>query len=266
MKYDLANFYENLKDKFSKSHNNDILKYLLIEFKKSLEAADEHAIIYVGNELASFLRLIGDTKKSYAIYGQIGLIVKKNYGDRSKEYATLLLNLGDVDIVNKDYGKGLDRFNLAYEILKQYPADDYLFASLYNNRASAYRGLKSYDKAQADIERAIEIVRDNPNKLAISNINLAEILLVQAEYSRALETVDRAISYYELSNPHDIHYANALATKGQIAFYMKNYDLSLCMYEKALSYFEGRLGQSNMTDLLRKNIDHILKIREEAKP
>lgn len=119
-----------LKDKFSKSYNDDILKYLLIEFKKSLEAADEHAIIYVGNELASFLRLIGDVQKNPMPYMDNRDLLLRKIMEIDLKNMRLVVKFRDVDIVNKDYGKGLDRFNLAYEILKQYPVMTIYFASL----------------------------------------------------------------------------------------------------------------------------------------
>ncbi|MDU5461670.1 MAG: tetratricopeptide repeat protein, partial [Anaerococcus vaginalis] len=59
MKYDLSNFYNDLKLKFNKSNGKETLLFLMEEFSKTISLKDERAIIAVGNELASFLRVKG---------------------------------------------------------------------------------------------------------------------------------------------------------------------------------------------------------------
>lgn len=111
--YDLSNFYQKLKEKFNKSNGRDTLIYLLEEFSNTINLEDERAIIFVGNELSSFLRVKGVIDLSYKIYSVIEKLVIKNYGSYSEEYATLLINIGDLDIVAKNNEKAIENLTKA---------------------------------------------------------------------------------------------------------------------------------------------------------
>ena len=93
MKYDLSNFYKDLKLKFNKSNGKEVILFLMEEFSKTISLKDERAIIAVGNELASFLRVKGQTDLAYKIYKVIKKLVLDNYGFISKDYASLLINI-----------------------------------------------------------------------------------------------------------------------------------------------------------------------------
>ena len=93
MEYDLSNFYKDLKLKFNKSNGKEILLFLMGEFSKTISLKDERAIIAVGNELASFLRVKGQTDFAYKIYKVIKKLVLKSYGFISKDYALSLIHI-----------------------------------------------------------------------------------------------------------------------------------------------------------------------------
>ena len=114
--YDLSNFYQKLKEKFNKSNGRDTLIYLLEEFSNTINLEDERAIIFVGNELSSFLRVKGVIDLSYKIYSVIEKLIIKNYGLYSEEYATLLINIGDLDIVAKNNEKAIENLTKAEKI------------------------------------------------------------------------------------------------------------------------------------------------------
>lgn len=260
MKYDLVNFYNNLKVKFSKSSADEILIFMISELKSAINLKDTDSIIFIGNELASYLRVKAETKSSYKIYEVIKNLTIKKYGCNSKEYATLLLNLADVDIVDKNYIKAVERLNKSEEILKN-SDDNYLMATMYNNRSSAHRGLKNYKLARKDIENAIKLINIK-SKIAISMINLAEVKLLEGNYLEALSDIEKVIKYYCTENPKDIHFANALSTAANIFYKLKDYDRSLEFYNMAYEKFYDKFGTCEITNLLKKNIE---KVKSEGK-
>lgn len=182
-KYDLSKFYSLLKVKFDKSNAREIMVFLLSEFAKAMKFKDEIAIISIGNELASYQRVVGRVEESYKIYSLVGKLIKKHFGEISQEYASFLLNLADVDIVAKSYGLAVDKLKNCLDILKHFEDVDYLLASAYNNRSSAYRQLGEFALAESDIREAIRLVKSD-SKIAISKINLSQIQNMQKNIAR----------------------------------------------------------------------------------
>ncbi|MBU5668838.1 tetratricopeptide repeat protein [Peptoniphilus sp. MSJ-1] len=260
MKYDLVNFYENLKIKFSKSSANEIFLYMIYELKEALKLKDIDSIIFIANELASFLRVKADTKNAYKIYKIIKNLTVRKYGCNSSEYATILLNLADVDIVDKNYNEAIKRLNESESILQNID-DNYLYATMLNNRSSAYRGIKEYKKAREDIEKAIKLV-NSKSKIAISMINLCEVMLFEGNFEEALSEIKKVINYYKYENPTDIHYANALSTAANIYFKLKDFDKSIENYSLAYDKFYAKFGECEITKLLKRNIQNVHKERE----
>ncbi|MDU2202922.1 MAG: tetratricopeptide repeat protein [Anaerococcus hydrogenalis] len=261
MKYDLSNFYKDLKLKFNKSNGKEVILFLMEEFSKTISLKDERAIIAVGNELASFLRVKGQTDFAYKIYKVIQKLVLDSYGFISKDYASLLINISNCDIVAKDYDMAIKNLNETENILKQLEDTKYLMASVYNNRSQAYRAKNMLDLAQEDIENALKII-ENEEKIAVSKINLAEILILKKKFSKALVNANEAIFYYEKNKLRLPHLANAYATAANIYYNNKEYYTSIYYYEKALEVFDETVGKGPVRDILIKNLNQAKKQRD----
>lgn len=252
-KYDLSKFYSLLKIKFDKSNAEEIMVFLLSEFAKAMRLKDEIAIISIGNELASYQRVAGRVEESYKIYDLVGKLTKKHFGANSKEYASYLLNLADVDIVSKKYKMAVERLGESLEILSHFEDEDYLLASAYNNRSSAFSQLNEYTLAESDIENAIRLVK-NESKIAISKINLSQIQKKQKKYSQAIENIRYAIEYFLKNNPKDIHLAHAYATYGDIYYQLGEYDRSINELKKARQIIEEKIGKGPSLDMINRNM------------
>lgn len=259
--YDLSNFYQKLKEKFNKSNGRDTLIYLLEEFSNTINLEDERAIIFVGNELSSFLRVKGVIDLSYKIYSVIEKLVIKNYGSYSEEYATLLINIGDLDIVAKNNEKAIENLTKAEKIAMTKENNDYLLASIYNNRSAAFRNLKLFDQAENDINKAM-MLTSNAEKIAVSQINLAEIKLAQNDCVKAINLIDKAISYYEKNNLYIPHLANAYATAASIYYKLNEYEKSIAYLEKAIDIFDHNIGNGPIRDMLLKNLAKVKQKRD----
>lgn len=261
MKYDLKNFYNNLKIKFNESNATEIFLYMIYELKFAIKINDIDSIIFIANELASYLRVKADTKNSYKIYEIILKLINYKYGCNSLEYATILLNLADVDIVAENYQFAIDKLNKSEKILEK-QNNKYLLATMHNNRSAAYRRIGNYKKAREDIEKAIELIEDK-NKIAISMINLSEIKLKEKNLFGALNDIKNVIEYYIFENSKDIHFANALSTAGNIYFKLEDYDRSIKFYKLAYDKFYEKFGECEITKLLYRNIEKVKKRKKE---
>lgn len=261
-KFNSRDFYEKLDFHFNNSNRDQIEGFLKDSFFTVKTILDRKALVTVGNEYASFLRLIGNTEESYKIYEEIRPLIIEIFGEKSKEYASFLLNLGDVDIVAGDYKKALNNFNIAEHILNKFVEERYLLATLYNNRSSALRNLGENKLAIKDIKKALHIVSNMPLKTAISLINLCEIYILEGEFNKAKDKICEAIMIFKNSNlKNDIHYANALSTAGQIYYYLGDYEKSHAYYLCSLDRFIKKAGDSKVTEIIKSNIKRVERLK-----
>lgn len=260
--FNSRDFYKKLNFHFNNSNRGQIEGFLKDSFFRVKTILDRKAIITVGNEYASFLRVVGDIEDSYKVYEEISPLIIDIFGEKSKEYASFLLNLGDVDIVAGNYKKALDNFNKAEYILGDFVEEKYLLATLYNNRSSALRNLGDNKLAIKDIKNALNIVSDMPLKTAISLINLCEIYILEGEFSKAKNKINEAIMIFKNSNlKNDIHYANALSTAGQIYYYLGDYEKSHAYYLCSLDRFIKKAGDSKVTEIIKSNIKKVERLK-----
>ena len=155
----------------------------------------------------------------------------------------------------------IDVLNETENILNQLEDTKYLMASVYNNRSQAYRAKNMLDLAQKDIENALKII-ENKEKIAVSKINLAEILTLKKKFAKALVNANEAIFYYEKNNLRLPHLANAYATAANIYYNNKEYYTSVYYYEKALEVFDETVGEGPIKDILIKNLNQAKKQRD----
>lgn len=257
----ISEFYNKLRWHFSNSNGDEILSYLESMFKNVESTSDDKLYITVGNEFASYLRFIGNTEKSYEIYNKIHRKIEKIFGYKSNEYASFLLNLGDVDMVSQNYEQALKRFNQAEEILNDLPRSEYLLASLFNNRSAAYRALYKNKEARKDIEMAISLVKNRDDKKAISLINLSEIYILEGDFSKAEKIIKEALNIYKKEGmKDDIHYANALSTAGQIYYYLGDYRKSYGFFSCSYDQFKKKFGNTKVTELIKSNLEKVKKL------
>jgi tetratricopeptide (TPR) repeat protein len=103
-----------------------------------------------------------------------------------------------------------------------------LTASIYANRADAYRRLKRYEDALEDVEIALESYSDHHLALRVKG----HIFLEQGNYESAIQYFSRLLRFY----PDDLY---ALALRGNVYFSIEEYDLSLLDLNAAIIHNEN---------------------------
>lgn len=254
MSFDINQFYKQLDEKF-KNNDKDILNFFEEKIKEVIDLESKEGYIVVANEKASFHRVRGETKEAYDLYQNSLSLLDR---DKKLQKAIILVNLGDVYMVDKNYRMALETFNQALEIVDDLEVkDERLYASIYNNRSAAYRNLSLYKEAIKDIKEAISLMSKDSkdgSRWATSLINLSELYIMTGEISRAEDCIDRSIAFFKsFHEGNDIHYANALATKANICYLNGIYDKSYYYYSKAVELFEKKTGKSKMLDMLIAN-------------
>lgn len=168
-----------------------LLRYWLDEAKA---LNDKRGELVVTSELTGVFRKTGNNEDSENYCAEILRLIDETDMAETTSGATFLLNVatnkkafGDAkgalkiyDEVNKVFSKNLD-------------ADNALFGGLYNNSALSYADLGDYDTAISYFEKALEIAKNNGNKLdeAVTYTNLSTTFLRKDPFDD--ENVDKAL-------------------------------------------------------------------------
>lgn len=259
--FDLSVFYSELRTKFKYANHLEIINYFELMFNRVNIDKNVTGIISVGNEYASYLRFVGEIDKSYCIYDQVLKLVLEVYGNHSSEYVSVLLNLGDVDIVAGNFWQAISRFNTAENLINEHKYNYYLLATVYNNRASAYKGLLQFKEAEADIIKALSLIDNKLDKQLISRINLVEIYILWGKFDKAEKNIlDVLKTYSEFGLETDVHYLNALACAGELYFYLGQYQKSYEYYSLVEQKMDNKFEQTHIHKMIIKNLEKVKKL------
>ncbi len=257
-------FLEQLDQFYNSDNPSELINFLDKTFWESVKSENTELLIASGNEYAGYLRVSGKIKEAHEVYEKIIPLIKSSYGIFSREYTSLLINLGNLYIADCAYIKSLELFSEAEKILSEFPEERNLYAALYNNRSTSFRMLSDTRSAKKDILNALDIVKNDPQKRAVSLINLSEILILSGEFSRADKIITESLEIFERKIFFDpVHYANALSTAGEINYYLGNYLRSQVFYARSLKEFDNHMGNNPMKERILNNYCKVRKILED---
>lgn len=255
---DLNDFYKGLDGMFRQKNPQAIEEYMVKYLANAKGSGDLKAEIAIRNELGGFYRAAGRTDSAKENYDMV-LKTLENMGmENTENYASALINTGDVYIVIGDYDRALSMFLYAKEILEKLGlGKDYRMAALSNNISAVYRAKGDFNNAEKSLTLAFEIIKNIPNtrgELAVTHINLAQLQIKQGKLDEAKENLNTAVNIFEKElGGRDVHYSQAAAALGEVYYYEGNYSLSKEWYKKAAELIKRDFGEN-------KNYENIMKI------
>jgi len=175
------------------------------------------ALLTILNEELGFARRINDKELAYhAIGGLDGLFDDERFN--SPSYATIMVNMATSYSAFNELETALPIYEKAKDIFKKYNMlDSYEYASLLNNEATTLSDLKRYSEARLNIDKAIEILKNDKLhdvEIAVSLVNLAHITYDEDEsnFMEVERLLDLAWKYINSENQeHDHNYAFQLS-------------------------------------------------------
>ena len=251
-------FFEELDSYFDNNQVDKIDGFLTASLARAKEEEDYAAYISICNEMIGFYRSVSAFQKAYQAAEDVLLLMEELKLEDTEHFATTLLNAATAYSAAGDYAQGLRLYRQAMQIYERLlPAEDYRWASLYNNMSIMLEKAGENEEAAESAKRALAIIEKqegNEAQTATTLTNLALVYFKLSENEEAKQCLERAIDLFEqgTGDPNE-HYSGALAGMGEACFRDGEYENSLSYYERALEDVKRHYGENMSYGILCEN-------------
>lgn len=260
-KVDIQEFYSVLDSLYEKKEMDKVEPYMLEVLSRAGNLEDLEGVVSVCNELGGLYRAMRRTDEALWTYEKVMEGLEQMGLEGTRNYASALINLGNVHIARKSYEKAYDIDRQALEILERLGGEAYQRAALYNNMSAVLRELGRTKEAQDMALRAIEIIRELPecmDELATSYTNLGQAQAKEYAFSDARQNLMHALQLYENSSgDRDIHYANAVYALGNLDDAQGYYENAEERYIRAAKLIERDFGHTCDYDQIMEDLQRV---------
>lgn len=260
-KVDIQEFYSVLDSLYEKKEMDKVEPYMLEVLSRAGNLEDLEGVVSVCNELGGLYRAMRRTDEALWTYEKVMEGLEQMGLKGTRNYASALINLGNVHIARKSYEKAYDIDRQALEILERLGGEAYQRAALYNNMSAVLRELGRTKEAQDMALRAIEIIRELPecmDELATSYTNLGQAQAKEYAFSDARQNLMQALQLYENSSgDRDIHYANAVYALGNLDDAQGYYENAEERYIRAAKLIERDFGHTCDYDQIMEDLQRV---------
>lgn len=251
-------FFEELDAYFEKNQVEKIDGFLTASLAQAKEEEDYAAYISICNEMIGFYRSVSAFQKAYTAAEDVLLLMEELNLEDTAHFATTLLNAATAYSAAGDYAQALRLYRQAMQIYERLlPAEDYRWASLYNNMSIMLEKAGENEEAVESAKKALSIIEKqegNEAQTATTLTNLALIYFKISENTEAKKCLARALTLFEqeTGEPNE-HYSGALAGMGEACFRDGEYEKSLSYYERALKDVKRHYGENMSYGILCEN-------------
>ena len=235
-------------------------------------------LITMLNEMIGFCRDMGQFEAGDNYCEKLFHLVNDEPYKNTIPYATTLLNIANFKRAKKDYKESEKLYLEVPPIYNKFlPANDFRYASYYNNLSLLYQEMGQYEKAISCLEKALAIAKTYDEariEVATTYTNMANCYLKLKDTGKAKEQLKAAFAIFEADEKKDYHYGGALAAMAEVFVSEQQYGKALEYYEKTLEHLAMYTGKntpqyqvvlSNMESVKGK-CDGNLNIKKEPKP
>lgn len=245
---DLQSIRSRIDRCYRERRTDEAEQILNAAYHQARETGDEQARIALCNELEGLYRLLGQKERCLAA-AQEALDCLRGCGmEGTVPYATTLLNYATACVQFGQAEQGLEHYAAVERMFRAaIPADDYRFASLYNNIGQAYMLLGRPAEAARGLEQSLEILKTLPGRemeIAVSHTNAAFASLSASELERAERHVRQAEAAFDAIGYRGVNYDALLAAKGQLLSRQGRHAEAAGCYTELLARTEATYGRS----------------------
>ena len=239
----------------------EIEDYLRKALKEGEDENNAELIIAASNELGGLCRVKNDFEEAIALHLKVLELLEEAGQRETENYATALINYGDVFAAAGKNEGALEVFTEAERMLSELGLDeDYRTAALRNNMSGVYLALGDGEKAEKAIQGALEIIERMPDKwaeAATSHINLGAIRTDEGRYDEALENFFKAEKMFEDNDCRDHHYAAALAGEAKVRYLTGNCENAAGRFREAAELIRERYGENETYRMLMQSLNTV---------
>ncbi|HIU26296.1 MAG TPA: tetratricopeptide repeat protein [Candidatus Copromorpha excrementigallinarum] len=237
----------------------EIENYLRDVLKEAESAGSGELVIAACNELGGLARARGDFKEAEALHMKVLRLLEEAGQKGNLNYATALINCGDVYASADENERALEIFLEAEAMLKALGQDGmYPMAALCNNISKVYICLGQNEKAEKALEKALEIIEALPGmwqEKATTYVNAAEAAAAAGKLKKAAETFAGAIALFREHGVRDQHYAAALAGEARLRFMEGAAAEAAGGFNEAAEIIKEIYGENSIYRLLKENAE-----------
>lgn len=241
----------------------EIENYLYRNLDEARRTGDAGAQITLLNEIIGFCRDTSQREKALSYCDELKQLLDTLQMQGSVGYATALLNIANA---YRAFGLLQEAAALYETVLKIYKqnvdANDFMYASLYNNWSLVYQEAGDYNQAREMLLKALKVLEFNSDAVipqATTRVNLANALLQMgndAAYDEAVANLRTAIEIFEKDGGRDFHYSAALVAMGDACSYRKDFREAVRYYEAGLREIEKHTGHNANYDKVKKKLEY----------
>jgi len=241
--------YDNM---FGKCELADIEAFLKNNIQKANDTGDYGAMITLLNEIIGFCRDTTQKDKALGYCDTLQSVMNQMNLQGRVEYATSLLNIANA---YRAFGLCDESVLLYQQVYDNYkinvPANDFAYASLYNNWSLVYQEMEDFEKAKELLLKALKIAdlyEEAVIPQANTRTNLATTLLqigTDEAYEEALDYLSQALKVYERDGGTDFHYGAALVAMGDAHFSRQDYAEAARYYQRGMNEIEKHVGKTD---------------------
>lgn len=263
---DMNNVLGQLDKLFAENRLEKIDGFLTGHYETAKEEGDYGAQLSLLNELIGYYReMTWYDKAEEAVKNTLELLKRQEFAGELAE-GTSLLNVANVYRAMGRFEESEEYYNKAERIYKQsLEAQDFRFASLYNNASLLYQAQERYDKAAESLLSALAIAENHAGaeiELAVTYTNLGQVYLKLYETNNektddlesAKEYLNKAENIFEKTDKKDYHYCGCANAFGALYFMTGDYKKSVQYYEEALLNMYETVGFTDNYQSIRENL------------
>lgn len=262
-------FIQKLDSLFVTQQYDRVEPFMLAVLEEAKEREDYGFYLSVGNEMIGYYRSVSQFKKAYQISEDMLLLMEELRMDQSVEFATVLLNTATAYSFDEDFEMALQFYRRAEQIYRLLvPAEDYLFAGLYNNMSSLMEKMDRNEEALSLLVKALEILRHYPDRqmeAATNFTNLGLLYLKIGDYESGKKCVMQAVTMFETLYEPASHYSAALSALAEICYHEKDYGQAADWYRKTLAEIEKHYGLNLAYAVVCENLANVCREAGDAK-
>jgi len=236
---------------FGKHSMAEIENYLYQNITEAKMTGEKEVQLTLLNEMIGFCRDTTQKEKALNYCNELKELLHNLDLGGTVAYATSLLNIANAYRAFGMINESSQLHMQALEIYrKELPANDFRYASLYNNWSLVYQEAVEYMKACEMLQKALEVLKYNNNTeipQATTRVNIASAMIqigTDESIAEAEGQLKQALDIFENDGERDFHYSAALVAMGDVCICKGNLNKAAGYYEKGLEQIEKHTGRN----------------------
>lgn len=254
----IDNVLKELDHLFATNQLDKVESFLLDKYIQAEQEKDEGALLSILNELIGYYREFTIYDKAEETVRKALDIVERAGLSGTLAHGTTLLNAANAYRAMGQFEKSAECYEQVENIYeKTISADDFRFASLYNNMSLLFQSCNRLEDACGSLKKALDIVKMHPEaeiELAVTYTNLGQVYLRSGDMEDAETNLFLAEHIFQKTDKKDYHYCGCANALGELYYNKKDYEESVRFYEEALLNMYETAGMTGNFEAIRENL------------